>query len=208
MIPGTQVADLHIAGFSNGVTNDLKKAIQEVKAAGAKSVVLDLRNNPGGLLDEAIGVSSQFLSSGYVMQEKDAQGKVTKIPVRAGGGLTDLPMVVLINQGTASAAEIVSGAIQDAGRAKLLGETTFGTGTVLNQFSLSDQSALLLATGEWLTPKGRVIWHQGIAPDVTVTLPANVIPLDPAAVREMDAAKLQASQDTQLLKALDLLGGK
>ena len=112
-------------------------------------------------------------------------------------------MVVLINQGTASAAEIVAGALQDAHRATLIGETTFGTGTVLNEFKLSDGSALLLATQEWLTPAGRVIWHKGITPDTTVSLPANVIPLTPDAMKSMTAKDIQSSGDQQLLKGMD-----
>jgi carboxyl-terminal processing protease len=118
---------------------------------------------------------------------------------------TDLPVIVLVNGGTASAAEIVSGALQDARRATVLGETTFGTGTVLNQFNLSDGSAINVAVGEWLTPKGRVIWHHGIVPDVTVTLPSDVNPLTPSAENEMTPAQLRASGDTQLLAALDRL---
>jgi carboxyl-terminal processing protease len=114
-------------------------------------------------------------------------------------------MVVLINNGTASAAEIVAGALQDAQRAKLIGETTVGTGTVLNQFPLSDGSALLLAVEEWLTPNGRTIWHQGIAPDVPTALAPNVLLLTPEAERNLTAAQLQASPDAQLLKALSLL---
>jgi carboxyl-terminal processing protease len=114
-------------------------------------------------------------------------------------------MVVLINGGTASAAEIVAGALQDAHRATLVGEATFGTGTVLEEFSLSNGSALLLATEEWLTPNGRVIWHRGIAPDVAVALPAGVESLFPEAEREMTTVRLQASGDEQLLRALDLL---
>jgi carboxyl-terminal processing protease len=114
-------------------------------------------------------------------------------------------MVVLVNGGTASAAEIVAGAIQDAGRAKLVGETTFGTGTVLNEFSLSDGSALMLAVEEWLTPKGRTIWHHGITPDVTVTLSTNVTPVTPDALKQMTATQLSASGDTQLLRAIELL---
>ena len=91
----------------------------------------------------------------------------------------DIPMVVLVDQGTASAAEIVAGALQDAGRATVVGETTFGTGTVLQEFPLSDGSVLLLAVEEWLTPKGRVIWHQGLDPDITVALPSDAEPLLP-----------------------------
>ncbi|MCA9869571.1 MAG: S41 family peptidase, partial [Anaerolineae bacterium] len=166
---------------------------------------LDLRNNPGGLLDEAIGVASQFLSSGNVLQEQDAQGAVQDVPVRSGGIATDLPIVVLVNQGTASASEIVAGALQDDGRAQVLGETTFGTGTVLNEYNLSDGSALLLATEQWLTPKGRVIWHQGIEPDVIVSLPDGATSLYPGVEAEMTPEELQSSTDTQLLNALKLL---
>jgi carboxyl-terminal processing protease len=112
---------------------------------------------------------------------------------------------VLIDAGTASAAEIVSGALQDAGRARLVGETTFGTGTVLNEFSLSDGSALLLATEEWLTPRGRTIWHQGIAPDIQVTLAQGTSPLLPQAEEGMTREQVENSGDAQLLRALDLL---
>jgi carboxyl-terminal processing protease len=205
MLPGTSIAHLRIAAFSQGVTDDLKKALGEIKAAGATGIVLDLRNDPGGLLDEAIGVTSQFLASGDVLLEKDAQGNITHVPVKSGALAPDLPMVVLINQGTASAAEIVSGALQDAGRAQLVGETTFGTGTVLQDFPLADGSSILLATQEWLTPKGRVIWHQGIEPGQTVALPDGALPLTPEGERQMSASDLQSSQDAQLLEGLRLL---
>jgi carboxyl-terminal processing protease len=114
-------------------------------------------------------------------------------------------MVVLINGGTSSGAEIVAGALQDAHRAKLVGEKTFGTGTVLETFSLSDGSALLLAIEEWVTPNGHVIWHHGITPDVAVSLPPEVTPLLPVTQRELTAEKLRESGDVQLLRALDLL---
>jgi carboxyl-terminal processing protease len=114
-------------------------------------------------------------------------------------------MVALINGGTSSGAEIVAGALQDAHRATLVGEKTFGTGTVLESFSLSDGSALMLATEEWLTPAGRIIWHQGISPDVLVSLPSDVTPLFPEKERGMTADHFLASGDAQLLKALDLL---
>ncbi len=205
MIPGTQIAHLRLAGFSNGVSSELVKALKEIQAQNATGIILDLRNNPGGLLDEAVKVTSQFLKDGTVLEEKNAQGQVQKVPVKPGGIATDIPLVVLVNNGTASAAEIVSGALQDAGRATLIGETTFGTGTVLNQFSLSDKSAILLATEEWLTPKGRLIWHQGIQPDTSVSLPANAEPLTPEQERSMTAAQFQASQDAQMLRALGVL---
>jgi carboxyl-terminal processing protease len=206
-LPGTDIAHLRIAAFSQGVTEDLKQALTDIRQQGLTGIVLDLRNNAGGQLNEAIGVASQFLSGGNVFLEKDASGEVTPVPVTEGGLALDAPLIVLTNQGTASAAEIVAGALQDAGRAKLVGETTFGTGTVLLQFNLSDGSALLLATEEWLTPKGRVIWHQGIAPDDVVTLPPNTDLLLPEAEAGLTPEQVLSSGDAQLLRALELLTG-
>ena len=207
MVPGTTVAYLHIGSFSSGVTDSLKEALTAIKCQGATGLILDLRNNPGGLVPEAIGVASQFLKEGQVVfQEKDAQGKIKENPVQKGGLATDIPMVVLINQGSASASEIVSGALQDYARGELIGETTFGTGTVLNRFSLSDKSAMLLATEEWLTSKGRLIWHAGIVPDKKVTQALDVLPLGADVLRTMSAADVQTTKDAQFLQALqDLL---
>jgi carboxyl-terminal processing protease len=205
MLPGTTIAHLRVSEFSKGTTDELQKALQDIEAQGATGLILDLRNNPGGLLSEAIGVTSQFLSQGNVLLEKDAQGNITPIPVEKGGLAPDIPMVVLTNQGTASAAEILAGALQDAHRAQLVGETTFGTGTVLSEFPLSDKSALLLATVEWLTPSGRLIWHKGISPDFQVTNPPNVSSLIPDTESGLTQAGLNSSQDAQLLKALQLL---
>lgn len=118
---------------------------------------------------------------------------------------TKIPLVVLTNGGTSSGAEIVAGALQDAQRARLVGEKTFGTGTVLETFSLSDGSALMLAVEEWLTPSGHVIWHQGISPDVVVSLPPEVISLIPATEKGLTVEELKQSKDIQLLRALQLL---
>jgi carboxyl-terminal processing protease len=204
-LPGTQIAHVRIVAFSQGVTEDLEKALSGIQQQGMAGIILDLRSNPGGLLSEAVGTASQFLASGNVLLEKDAQGQITPIPVQQGGLAPDLPLVVLTDQGTASAAEIVSGALQDAGRARLVGETTFGTGTVLYEFSLSDGSALLLATEEWLTPGGCLIWHHGIIPDVQVTLPQGTSPLLPQAEAGMTQDQVRNSGDAQLLRALELL---
>jgi carboxyl-terminal processing protease len=204
-LPGTQIAHVRIVAFSKGVTDDLRQTLSEIQQQGLTGIILDLRSNPGGLLSEAVGTASQFLKSGNVLLEKDAQGEITPVPVQEGGLTPDLPLVVLIDPGTASAAEIVSGALQDAGRAELVGEATFGTGTVLNEFSLSDGSALLLATEEWLTPAGRIIWHQGIAPDVQVSLPQGTSPLLPQAEAGMTLEQVRNSGDAQLLQALELL---
>jgi len=114
-------------------------------------------------------------------------------------------MVVLVNAGTASAAEIVSGALQDVKRAVIVGERTFGTGTVLEEFGLPGGSALMLAVREWLTPAGHTIWHKGIVPDVKVALGAGAAPVFPGRLAALSPARLAASRDAQLLKALALL---
>ena len=199
------MAHVRIAAFNKGVTKDLRKTLLAIREEGIGGLILDLRNNPGGLYEEAISTGSQFLSRGNVLLEKDASGKISSVPARPGGGALTVPMIVLINGGTSSGAEIVAGALQDAHRAELIGEKTFGTGTILESIPLSDGSALMLATTEWLTPAGRVIWHQGINPDVLVPLPAEISPLIPKTERGMTAEKLRASGDEQLLKALDLL---
>ncbi len=204
-VPDTSIAVVRIAGFSDQVGSGLKKALTEIKQQNLTGVILDLRNNPGGLLSEAVTTTSQFLKQGDVLLQKDAQGNIEHIKVESGGLATDLPMAVLINYGSASASEIVVGALQDAGRAKLIGETTFGTGTVLNTFTLSDGSAMLLATSEWLTPNGRVIWHAGIKPDDKVSLPAGVSPLTPAILKTQSEGAFKASRDLQLQHAVNWL---
>ena len=133
------------------------------------------------------------------------QGKETTHNVASGGLATDIPMVVLVDAGTASASEIVSGALQDAGRAQIVGVKTFGTGTVLGEFPLSDGSALRVGTVEWLTPDGRQIWHQGITPDVVVERASTIAPIDPNQVSTMTPAQIAALTDPQLARALTLV---
>src|SRR5439155_18718007 len=123
------------------------------------------------------------------------------VAVRPGGHATDLPLVVLIDEGTASSAEIFAGALQDHQRAKLVGMRTFGTGTVLQPFGLSDGSAVLLAVAKWLTPKGRQIWHQGVSTDVEIDLDEGVSILLPETEEDLDEAALAKSEDKQLVKA-------
>jgi len=206
-LPGTSLAHLRIAEFNAGVGRDLGNALKEIQAQHLTGIVLDVRNNPGGILDEAVVSASYFLTGGNVLLEKDAQGHTSPVPVQPQPISVNLPVVVLTNEGTASASEIMAGALQDAHRAQLLGATTFGTGTVLNEFPLQDGSALLLAVEEWLTPAGRVIWHKGIVPDVPVALPANATPLVPEEEQAMTADQLQSSGDTQLLRAISILTG-
>ncbi len=204
-LPGEEVAHLAIHAFAEHTDRDLRAALEAIRKDGARGVLLDLRGNPGGLKEQAVAVTSEFLKGGDVFIEEDARGKRRPISVRAGGVATELPMVVLIDEGTASSAEILAGAIQDHGRAKLVGTRTFGTGTVLQPFDLSDGSALLLAVAQWLTPKGRKIWHHGITPDVVVDLPENAVVLLPETESGLTAAELPRSQDRQVLKGLEVL---
>jgi carboxyl-terminal processing protease len=202
MLPGTRVADIRIASFSDGTAAALDKALTEAQQAGAKGIVLDLRNDPGGLLDQAIDVASLFVPKGNVLLEKNVAGQVNPIPVRSDVPKFTLPIAVLINGGTASAAEIVAGALKDNVEAPLIGERSFGTGTVLRQFMLSNGSALLIAVREWLTPNGHTIWHKGIEPTQKVALAEKAIMLRPDAMRDLTAAKLRHSDDAQLLAGL------
>jgi len=207
-LPGTAVAHLRIAAFSEGVTKDLREALKEIEAQHLQGLVLDLRNNSGGLFKEAVSSASQFLSGGNVLQVRNAEGLVSSVPVEKGGAAPSIPMVGLVNEGTASASEIMAGALLDHRRAILVGTTTFGTGTVLGRFPLSDGSALLLAIEEWLTPSGQTIWHKGITPDIWKPLPQGVYPLFPQAERRMTSRELRESRDGQLQKALDLVTRK
>ena len=208
MVPGSKTALIRLEQFSTGAADDVVKALTEARAAGADRIVLDLRGNPGGYVNEAVGIASQFLTSGIVYIERNAANERTEHPVSPGGVATDLPLVVLVDGNTASSSEIVSGALQDHGRAKVVGETTFGTGTVLGEFALSDGSALRIGTVEWLTPDGRRIWHEGIAPDEPVTLPDGVVPLTPDEVGKLAPSAVASMTDTQLSRAIEVVAGE
>jgi carboxyl-terminal processing protease len=206
MVPETQVAVIRLSQFSAQAKDEIVAAVAGAKAAGATGLVVDVRNNPGGLLDQAISVTSQFLPEGNVLLEEDAEGNRTAYPVDAGGQATDLPLVVLVNPGTASSSEIFAGAVQDQERGQVVGETTFGTGTVLQPYTLQDGSELLLGVKQWLTPNGRLIRNQGVQPDEVVELPLGSDLLTPLVFRDMSLEEIRTSQDTQLQKALELLG--
>ncbi|MEZ4731053.1 MAG: S41 family peptidase [Caldilineaceae bacterium] len=205
MVPGTQVALLRLNQFSANAKAEIVTALNAIEEAGAEGLIVDVRNNPGGLLTQAIGVTSQFLERGNVLQEENANGRRRAFRVERGGVATEIPMVVLINPGSASSSEIFAGAIQDYGRGALIGETTFGTGTVLQTFTLDDGSALLLGTSQWLTAEGRLIRKQGIAPDVKVELAPDGEFLTPSLVKELTAEEVATSGDAQLLAGLEAL---
>ena len=205
LLPGEPIAHIAILEFGNGADEQLRAALAQAKSEGAKALILDVRGNPGGLKEQAVAVTSEFLGSGTIFQEQDADGNRVAVPVKEGGSATEIPLCVLIDQGTASSAEILAGAIQDHERGKLIGTRTFGTGTILQPFVLSDGSVVLLAVREWLTPKGRVIWHHGIEPDIEVALPEEAAILLPEEEGSLTAAKLAKSDDKQLLKAYEVL---
>lgn len=204
---GKRLEHIHVIQFSANADAQLRTALQAASKAHTDALILDLRENPGGLLDQAVAVSSEFLTGGNVLLVESRNGDRKPVPVKSGGEATSIPMVVLIDQGTASAAEITAGAIKDHQRGPLVGTTTFGTGTVLSTYSLSDGSQVLLGTEEWLTPNGNLIWHHGITPTQTVTLPANAHPLFPSTEAHQTDAQILQTDDAQLQQAITDLGG-
>ncbi len=206
-IPESHIAHIQVVQFADGVTDQLKSSLAEAKKLGAKKIILDLRDNPGGYLQAAIDTASYFVPKGNVLLEQDSTGQQTPIPVTGNTIDTTDTIVILTNKNTASAAEIVSGALHDNNRATIIGTTTFGTGTVLQQYSLSDGSAILLGTQEWLTPKGKFIRDNGIKPDITVELGKNVNALSPSDENAGNLTEQQiiASGDTQLNAAIEYL---
>jgi carboxyl-terminal processing protease len=206
IVPGTDVGLLRLIQFSEGASEQLRAARDEAIAAGARSLILDLRSNPGGFVHEAVETASLFLDDETVYIRELASGE--RIPVATLPELpsTDLPMAVLIDEGTASSAEIVSGALQSAERAPLVGATTFGTGTVLLTYELADGSAVRIAVERWLTPDGELIFGQGIEPTEPVALDPDARALEPDEVRALEPDELATIGDVQLVRALELLG--
>jgi carboxyl-terminal processing protease len=160
---------VRLTQFQEQTAEDLGKALGGLRQQEMKSLILDLRNNPGGLLTSAVEVSERFLPKGKVVVSiKGRQGKAEEYTADGSQPLLDLPMIVLVNEGSASASEIVAGAMQDWGRAVVVGTTTFGKGSVQTIIPLSDGSALRLTTAKYYTPKGRSIQNTGIDPTITV----------------------------------------
>ncbi|MCG2785261.1 MAG: S41 family peptidase [Anaerolineae bacterium] len=177
--------------FGDTTSNELRTALEEIMANKPRGLVLDMRNNGGGYLQTAVEVASQFIPEGVVLIERYGDGREDTYDARSGGLATDIPLVVLVNQGTASASEIVAGAIQDYERGKLVGMTTFGKGSVQIWNPLSDnQGAVRVTIAKWLTPLERTIHEIGLAPDFEVDL------------TEED---FEAERDPQLDKAIEVL---
>jgi len=165
-----QMAYIRIQQFILPTTGDFKKALVEAYQKGAKGIILDLRDNPGGLLSEAVDVTSQFLTRGIAVKIVDKDGLETVQKVKPGGIAKDLPVIVLVNGGSASSSEIVAGALQDNGRAKLAGQKTFGKASVQNFVKLDDGSAIKVTISHYYTPNGTLISETGLTPDYPTSL--------------------------------------
>jgi carboxyl-terminal processing protease len=170
---GNGVAYVKLRQFQEQSPHDLGSALDKFAKGGMKGLILDLRNNPGGLLTAAVEVSEDFIDDGklVVYTEGRVRNQNMRFSAHAKKPYTALPMVVLVNQGSASASEIVAGALQDWQRAKIIGTQTFGKGSVQTIIPLSDGSGLRLTTAKYFTPKGRSIHGKGITPDVVVEIP-------------------------------------
>jgi len=198
---------IRISEFSAGTTEGLEEALVEGKELGAEGVILDLRANPGGLVFEAIGVGSQLQPDGSVLfQEQDSEGEISEVStVGSRGEWQEGPLVVLIDGDSASAAEITSSSIADNGRGILVGETTFGTGTVLLPMELSDGSMVLIGTEMWLSADGEVIWRQGVEPTIEIENEFGVRVTVPYSYddNELTDAQFAELEDDQLLTAFE-----
>ncbi len=159
---------IQLTAFTERSNDELNEAFDDLAAQGAESYIFDLRSNGGGLLDAAVDVTSQFLREGVVVRE-DRQNEGGRVyDVRSGGKALDQPVVLLVNGGTASASEILAGALQDYQRAALIGERTFGKGSVQLIYELSDKSRLHVTVAKWFTPNGNIIDGTGLTPDVEI----------------------------------------
>lgn len=159
------VGYIAINRFTERSGDEVERAVNELKQQGARRLILDLRDNSGGLLNAAIDVSSQFLSDSVVLYEQQKDKPERAFRAKPGGAALDMPLVVLVNQGTASASEIVAGALRDNGRAILIGEQTFGKGSVQHIYDLSDGSSLHVTAAEWFTPNRLQLTGNGLVPD-------------------------------------------
>lgn len=186
-ILGDGIGYIKISQFQEQTAADFSQALDKLTQEKINALILDLRNNPGGLLNSAVSVSSQFLPSGkLVVYTKTKTGERTEFQTEGDGSNSTIPMVVLVNEGSASASEIVAGALRDWNRAVLLGTQTFGKGSVQSVIPLSDGSGIRLTTAKYYTPKGISIHATGIVPDIIVKLATNDKQKSHIVIREKD----------------------
>ena len=192
---GGVVALVKLSRFGERTKIEWENAISDVTSKNPQAIILDVRNNPGGFLEGAVFIASEFLSDGVVVLQENASGQRNSFKVNRIGKLTSMPMVVLINKGSASASEIVAGALKDRKRAKLVGEKSFGKGTIQEAQDLEGDTGIHITVAKWLTPQGHWVNDtEGLEPDVKVELP-----------KVKEGEKEDKTLDPQLEKALELL---
>lgn len=196
---GDGVAVVKLSRFGDRTQAEWEEAVSEVLSKGAKGLVLDLRNNPGGYLEGAVYIASEFLDGGVVVMQENSKGERSSYNVNREGKILKLPMVVLTNKGSASASEIVSGALQDRKRAKVVGEKSFGKGTIQEAEDLQNGTGIHITVAKWLTPNGR--WTNetnGFEPDIEVKI-------ETGENDQSSSVNQDDTKDVQLDKALELL---
>ena len=189
----SDIGYIHVQAFTERTGDEILNALQDLQQAEIAALILDLRDNPGGLIDPAIASASQFLGEGIVLYELSRDGQERAFQVQSGGVSIDVPLIILVNSGTASAAEIVAGALQDHGRAPLMGESTFGKGAVQLIYDLSDGSSLHVTFAVWLTPNRHQIQGHSLTPDIYV--PRGDGPQDEQLDRAVDYLQSQRRND-------------
>ncbi len=205
LIPGTHVAHLRLGSFSEDSSAEFEDAVSEARDNGAERFVLDLRDNSGGWVEQAEKIAARFLPARSVIYvQKDAAGREEEVTVPEDNRPLDVPLVVLVNVGSASSAEILAGSLKDNGRARVVGGKTFGAGTMLEERPLSDGSAIMLATAQWLTPNRDPIQGSGIEPDVKGGLEEGQKPRPPDQLRGL-SRKETFAHDAQLKRAFEVL---
>ncbi|MGQ0811383.1 MAG: S41 family peptidase [Nitrospiraceae bacterium] len=191
------IAYVRLTQFQESTSKDLSRALKQFRDQKLQSTILDLRNNPGGLLTAAVDVSEQFVGNGkLIVYTKSREGKKDEWFSKNKEQMDDYPMIVLVNEGSASASEIVAGALQDYGRALIVGATSFGKGSVQTILPLGDGSGLRLTTAKYYTPKGRSIQSTGITPDITVKPQPTTVAKATEKEGDPKAAKPAAGKET------------
>jgi len=190
---GKKIGEITITHFNEKTEAKFNEAVRAILLEEPAGIILDLRNNPGGFLDTAVTVAGEWVSHDVIVIEKFSDGTKRNYASDGSSRLSDVPTVVLVNGGSASASEIVAGALQDHAKATLVGEKTYGKGSVQDYTEFSDRSALKLTVALWLTPDGRSINKEGIVPDMEV---------------KMTPEDFEAEKDPQRDMAVDVLTGK
>ncbi len=201
LLEDTQFGAIKMTFFTAETVNEMREEIDGLLDEGAKGVVLDLRQNPGGLLSSTVDIASEFLSDGLVTYELDGKGNRQDWRVKSGGRYKEIPLVVVVDEFSASGSEVLAGALQDHGRAVIIGTNSFGKGSVNLLRTLSNGGGIYLTNGHWYTPNGRLLETHGVTPDVVVEFPSN------ASSRDADFEDVQMSAAIKQLEFQTGLSG-